>query len=346
MKLNYICISCILVSFLLSATLLDLNAQEIKPEHDSTLVKRILPAHLIMGKELDSIPSQKFEAALNLAAKLSQKYEIISMRERDSTMKSLEKLGIYPEAYNLAKALKCDYILFGNLNAVNNMLRADVALIAVADTNAKTYGKGYAPLKLRNQENNKPIYDPAILTALQRALALATGDSLLFEKAPGGLSVHPAAALVVGGLFYSDDGVSTEWKIFKEKEVSSYFAVESIFEVAKDSPDYAVYDTETRDSIYAMFNMYSVENYNYPTLREIQALNAFDVDNYIAGKFTRVAEGARLELSLFNVLKSKLEKIKTVSGILSTDNREDYGKLIRKLTRKLLEKKPEETKNR
>ncbi|HPP38813.1 MAG TPA: hypothetical protein PK498_00785, partial [Candidatus Kapabacteria bacterium] len=109
-----------------------------------------------------------------------------------------------------------------------------------------------------------------------------------------------------------------------------------IFEVAKNSRDFVVYDLETRDSLYSLFKLYVVENYNLPTLNEIDALRKFKVGYFIAGSYEQLPEAAEISLTLYKINENDVEKIKTVADILNEDKLEEMDKLVAKLAKKLL----------
>ncbi len=278
----------------------------------------------------------KIEAALTLAAGLTKDYKVIGLTERDSVSSIIEESGKEPTALNIARELDVDKILFFNVQQLKNMVRIEMVSKKVKN-NKESRGIGYSLLRFRHENDNKPLYDPTILIAVQRALAESENKPELFADLEGSFRVLPAKTTVVGGLMFLNDPNQKDWELFKSKEIISYDVAESIFEAAIESPTHVVYDTESRDSIYAMFNMFGIENFKAPTSYEIKALSDLEVQIYITGMFKRTPEGAEIELHYCDLSEGTLNMIRFVKGKIRNDLIDELRAEVKKLTRELLE---------
>lgn len=299
--------------------------------------KRILTAQVLFGEgTTEEIDDYKVEAALMLAAKLAKGYDIITISERDSVAGILQDKGESPSARNIAKLTEADKIYFFTIKQLKNMLRVEIASTNRSGSNKKK-GVGFALMHYMEGSDDNPISDPALLTALQRAFAQVEGKPGMFADAQGDFRVFPAQTLVVGGLMYDFEKDLPEWYIFTKKELTSYEVAEIIFDEAKDSDKYVVYDIASRDSIYALFNMHGIENFKAPTTYEIKALSDLQVDKYITGIMKRTPEGADIELHLCNIRGGQIEIIKSEMGHIDSDHLGKMRTEIRRLTRNLME---------
>lgn len=298
---------------------------------------RVFIADVQAGENAPPASLGKIYAAMDVVERLTDKYEIVPYTAVDSVAKILAKTGKPADAQNIADVLNADRILFFNVNAIENMLRVEIKRRDFPAMDTVLTGKGYAHLNLVTADSGKKMYDPAILNAVQKAFAAAERDSSMFSILQPPFDVRPTKSLVVSSMLYVDNPDLDKWELFEEKTVSSYEAVETIFEEALISDDYTVYDIPTRDSIYAKFQFHMVENYTAPSEFELRALYNFDVDNIIAGSITRIREGAKVEMILFKFSGRAIERTRTVSDTLKSDDNKEYRKTLRKLTREVLE---------
>lgn len=290
-----------------------------------------------LGKALEyEISESKVEAALALSARLSGKYWLISNAARDSVAERLMNSGAEPNLKTVADSISADLIAFVSVNRLCNMLRFELNLVERNDIENMNKGIGYSYLRFRDVDLNTHLFDPSLLQASQRALAAATGDSAMYEGASGYFKVFPAMTMVVGGIAFENDKALPNWKIFNKREINSYDLAENIFDEARKSEHFAVYDIETRDSIYAMFKMYGVENCNPPTINEIEALRKLEIQRFIAGTLARKPDGATVELYLCNIEDNKFEILLSEKSFLAEDSMPELKKIVRALTRKLL----------
>ncbi len=298
--------------------------------------EKFLIANIDYSKSIGFLSPYKFEAAFDIACKLSEKYELISSKKRDSVALVFQENKKHNSALDVAIELKANYVLFANVNVIGNMLRVDLTVINNDSIQKRTKSFGYSAISKRNFEDNSMIYDPAILAATQRALAVAMKDSLMYDKLSGTAKVYPAKTLVIGGLFYVDDKSNKEWDLFKNKELSSYDACETIFKQAFHTSKYVLYDMETRDSIYSMFGLKTPENFNAVSAFELRALSHLDIDNFISGVFKKVENGVEIELILSDLEKGVLTQKMSVKGFLKEDSIIEYRNVLQQLTVELL----------
>jgi len=302
---------------------------------NDTNFQRILITEIHFGKNLEGINYLKVEAAMNLAARLTGKYQIIPSDLRDSVAKALQERQIVPTAYSIGKELSASQALIIKLNRFANLLRVDFASYNFSDSSVRT-SKGYSAIRYYQKEKDRPLLDPALLTACQRAFAELIDNPNVYQTLDGSFKVKPAPTLAIGSIFYIEDDSTKKWTIFHEKQTSSFFAIETIFEIARQSPDYVVLDNATRDSIFAYFNLYEPENFNKPTPEEIKALLDFEVEYYITGELFFETRNVVLRLYLCKITEEGLEIFDQTSEIVQDDLIEEYKEAIEKATKRLL----------
>jgi hypothetical protein len=303
---------------------------------DETRAK-ILLGSVNHGPAVDSLLIRKAEPGLALALALSGEYIIIPNHMRDSVAREIAREDRQPTLGLVAEKIDAEYIAFITISRLKNMLRADMALAEPGSDAHARRGVGYSLLHFKNESSGEYLYDPSILEALQRAFADALQRPKLYDSAEAKFRVYPAKTLVVGGMYFVDNEDMAKWELFDNKTINSYDMVESVFEAAVESPEYVVYDTDSRDSIYAMSNMYGVENYRSPTKYEIKALHKFEVDSYITGIFKRTLKGAHIELHLCDINNEVLNVTKSVKGEIHEDSITELRKRTKELARELLE---------
>ncbi len=299
--------------------------------------EKIYVASVSKGLGADSISTSKFHKAMNLVAMLSGKYELIPPDRIDSVYNIFEMEGIRPRAIDIGRKAEADKIMFARMNRLHNMLRVDITLFGTKNEDKINEGKGYQLMNFYDLKANEMLIDPSLLIATQRAFADVMNDSLMFDELSDSYRVYPVPTLVISGMAYIGRKDSTDWDIYNDRVISSYDACETIFEEARKSNDFVVYDLATRDSIYAMFNMFGIENYMPPTNIEIESLRKLETEYFISGKIKFGKNNADLQLMLFKITDSSQEMIKKTEGTLNNDSTEEYRKLLKKLTRELLE---------
>lgn len=290
----------------------------------------------------EEVTDHKVDAALHIALELTNKYKHIPLRQVDSVIHFFrEKNERDPKAYEIAKELKADRMVFVHVNQLKNMLRVDLVL-QPSKGKKKYKGMGYDLLHFHHITDGRALYDPTLLTALQRAFADAINKKNLYADAKGSLKVFPAETMVIGGLMFADNSEYKDWDLFIKQEIVSYDAVESIFEVAINHPKYAVYDVDSRDSIFAIYNMFGIENHKAPTRNELNALKEMGVKKYVTGLFKRTKEGAEVELHYCDISTGFIVIKKSEKAKLDKDNLLELRKVVKAVTRKLLGIKEEE----
>ncbi len=301
--------------------------------------EKIMLGNVTIGNGLtkEDISDTKADAALALAMRLTDKYGFVDKFTRDSLAVQQTKAQGEAKLLDVGRLSLADQIAFMRIDRFNSILRVELQLISVSDTSKRQNGRGYAFLNFRELADDKAVFDPTLLAAVQRAFAEAVGNKELFANLQGKLAVKPAPTLVVAGVVFEETEGFHSWKLVDKKTVSSYQAVEEIFDAAKNSPKFVTYDIETRDSIYKLFNLYLVENYSMPSFPELDALRKFDISYYIAGSYVQKQEQADLSLSLFKITPDNVIKLESVTDVLEKDDLGIFSELMRKMTKKLLE---------
>lgn len=280
------------------------------------------------------IDKYKIDAALLYATNITQRFKAIPAKVRDSVITYYEKeKNKKLAAIELADELDADYLLFIRVNTIGNLMRID--LIASDGDEQKT-GIGYSVIRFRDELTENQIYDPAILAALQRAICNAFEDQFLYEKAQGDLKVSGTQPLIIGGINFKDNEKLENWDLFSKKEVNSYDFVETIFEKAKETEQFIIVDIATRDSMFAMGNLFIIDNFKATSELELTVLNKFDMQYYITGEFIRTAEGADIDLYLCKIIKDKLQIIRKESAKIKNDDLMEMKTAVKETTAKLL----------
>ncbi|TAL69450.1 MAG: hypothetical protein EPN82_06340 [Bacteroidetes bacterium] len=292
-------------------------------------------ADVKLGKEASDLTLSKVESAVALAGGITERFHIVPFSVRDSVAQTLVDQNKAPTAAAIAEMLNVNKILFLNINRVENMLRVDITMIDANDFDEKSEGTGYALIHFIKEKDEQVLYDPSLLAAVQRAVAVCLNDSLMYSETDGKFNVIPAPTLVIGGIEFQDDPDLNMWDLYSRMAVASYDMIENIFETIKDCRDFVVYDIPTRDTIYSMFKLYFAENYKSPSKFEIEILGKFQVDYYLTGIFKRIKEGAELELGLYEIKEEKLYPVRSEKDILKEDDIYKLRELVQILTKKL-----------
>jgi hypothetical protein len=306
---------------------------------DSTPREKIFVANIRNNSNSEEISDYKLEAALSLACLFSNKYQLIPFGLTDSVAKQLKDQNIAPTAQVIADSLQADKIAFITVNRLENMLRVDLSAVDKENLKKKLHGFGYSPIHFMTAGKEEPLYDPSLLRAMQRALISISGEDSLYAHAKGGFDIVRAAPLVIGGIEFKDDKDEiASWSLFAKQVIYSYDAVETIFESISRNPNYAVYDIASRDSMYAKFGMYTVENYRPVSIHEIDVMNKFEVEYYIGGSFERTSEGATINLFIAEVLpQNVLKVVEEYIGTIETDDIIEFRTELSRITNLLVD---------
>jgi len=297
---------------------------------------RVMMAWARIAPSVYGVNDAKVEAALAIALKLTGCYEMIPSHYRDSAAKAISAKAAEPSALRIARELDAERILSVTVNRIKNILRVDIVNLAVDSSNIKSYGKGYAYLNFRNQNDQTPFLEPGLLTAMQRAFADSENDSNMYTSLEGHLNVMPAKTLAIGGMNFVYDDKLPSWDLFGENEVTSFDMIETIFEEVGKNPHYVAYDIESRDSVYLMARLYATDNSQESTIFEIEALSAFQVEYLITGNFRRVPEGASITLNLLQIKGKEFTILRSETATLADNDLDKLREKLRELTKKIL----------
>lgn len=314
----------------ISSNLLDSNNISQTRALDSSRTRIYLAKSIISyGIDTSIFSSQKIEAALNLLALSSEKYEFVQPEE---IHKAKEKLYKNFTTFDIAKEVNAKKILFIKLEQLRNMLRSEISVINTENPNTVSSGEGYSLIHYFTEEDNKPVYDPSLLASMQRAFAVAENDSLMFKKQ----NIFPAPLLAICGVEFINENQNSDWDIFNNELVRSYEITETIFEILNKSNKWITFDIDSRDYIYSMFNLYGVENNIAPSIEEIAALKRFGVTYYILGRLRTTSLGLEVRLALNEIKNNSVTEVKKVSNIITINDLKKTMELIKELTKKLL----------
>lgn len=299
---------------------------------------KIYIAHTTVGIGVDTtlLKPTKIYAAINLICMLTDKYALIS----DSIIShATEKIPQPCTAFDVAKSVEADIILIIKVEQLHNIIRTEIISVDPKRPDTAKTGEGFALLHLFKKKSDEPIYDPALLTALQRAFAVVENDSLMFQNQIDPFNVTPVPNLVIAGIEFHNNPQYNNWEVFANPLITSFEYTEVIFEVIHNSKKYLVFDTESRDAIYGMFNLALIENNIAPSNNELDALKRFGVSYYITGKLVRTKYGVEITLSLNQLSQYGNIQIKSVSDTVNKNKILDVKNTIKNLAEKLIEEK-------
>lgn len=296
---------------------------------------RIFIAQISFEKKDVGLSPLKIEAGINLAANLSNRFELIPSGVVDSLVNFMNSQAIKPTVNEICKNLNCDKALSVEIKRLANILRVNLYLHNLQDSTTKR-GIGYGIIRYFRKDNGEPILDPALLQAFQRAFANIYDDSTMYSHLEGNLRIKPALTLAIGSIHYVDDDTLSGWELFRKRQTTSFFGIETIYEIARTSPDFIVYDIESRDSAYAILNLYEPENYAPITPLEVKALQFFEIEYFIYGQFFRSNGLMKIRLFLTKVENDGLKIVREEESILEKDSLDEFRNILQLLTRKIL----------
>lgn len=304
----------------------------------STFQNTVMIGKIEFGNHIDSLPLWKVDAAMILVDKLTKKFNYFPMKTKIEIIDSLQKSNIKNPTKSFIEKQKINWVFNFRINQLQNILGVTLQAINISDSSKVFTDNGFAYLNLKDTLKKVNIYDIALSNAMQRAIAKTLKDSSMFSKAYEEYRVFPFPTLVVGGLEFIEDSKFTKWSLFTKKQVTSYDIVESIWEETYKQNRFIAYDIESRDSLYTMFNIFGIENYNKPRPFELKALSEFEVQYFITGTFQRVSTGAKIKMQLCKVNKYDLEVVLTQEEITTEDSIDELRKSIKSTTKKLINK--------
>lgn len=326
----------IVLGALLCASVLEVSAQ------DSVSRRVFLLGGLKSGRSLSLSPA-KMEAGCALALHLTGRYSVFSSVQADSIARNMiaatggaDTLGAVSNQ-RVAAAIGAQGIVFVRFDRLENIIRAEVRIAADTGYSRITTGRGFALVRYRSEKMNDVVSDPAMLTALQRAFCVALQDSSLYDACEGVYRVKPAPTVVPGGMVFSSSGSFAPWIVFDKHTVAAYDAVVNVFDTLKNSSDVVCYDVDSRDSVFALFRLYLIENDAAPSITELDALHRLEVEYYITGACTRTQDGAEMSLSLARINKGGTYTVlRTVKTVLREDTIVKFRAAVRGLTAQLI----------
>jgi hypothetical protein len=293
--------------------------------------QRLMIAVVNQTPNIEDSLGGRFDAALNLIAQeLPDRFELVTLEQRNDAIRELEADDQEPTAAKIADKLDVDRLLFLQAGRLENMFRVGLIMTQAPDYIKSQNGTGYALIRYRREETGQRIYDTALLEALQRALADATGDSTMFAQAKELAPVRPAPPVVIGGIQFESKNVRPVWSLYEDKVTVSYEMILQIFDVLKDNPNYVAYDLDSRDTMYAMRNLYMVENYRLPSPQEMSMLERFEVHHLVSGIFERTSKDeAVLTLQLGQLNRGMYTTLGTQKISIREDSREKLMEAVR-----------------
>lgn len=281
------------------------------------------------GVGADSIAPKRIYSALKFSLDMTTEHHTVPDSVRTKAIAEADSNDTYED---LARQVEAQFTCYASVDVLHNMLRANITLTN-SDGNDKT-GFGYAAI--HHIKNGKQVYDIALVKAFQRATMNVIGDTTIYQHQPKEFQLKPAGSLVVGGFIMNNNDIPFNWELFTNKSVTSYYASESIYEAAIESDNYAIYDIATRDSMYAIFKIYMVENSSPASASELKMLSQFDVQYYLYGILDRDLNSANMKIILAELNNGKIKILNTADGVLNNDNKEKMKALVQKLTKEVL----------
>ena len=353
-KINLAFFCCVAVFFLLTVSRLEASTTQsannprlsrkawVAPQLIDTNEKiKIYIARTVVGLGIDTslFPAEKIHSAINFITMLNDDYELIA----DSVVtEAMQKIKQPFTAFDIAREIRADRIFIIKVEQLMNVLKAEIIVANPLKTDSAKVSEGFAPLHLFNKNTHAPLYDPALLVALQRAFAVSENDSLMFRFQNEPFDVKPAPNLVICGLEFVNNPVFSHWEIFNNPLITSYEYAELIFEAINRTKNWVVFDIDSRDAIYAMFNLFLIENHIAPSINELSALKNFGVFHFITGRVERNRDNVVFTLSLHQILETEVigtgevVEIKSVSGTLHKNDITEPKNIIKRLATQLI----------
>jgi hypothetical protein len=278
-----------------------------------------------MGIDTTLLSTDKIPPAMNLITMMTDNYRLISDSEIVEATKDMPS----PTALEIAQKLNADRVYVIKIEEMMNIIRSEITSIPLNNNeNDIISGEGFASLYIMKKEDGTPIYDPTLLTSLQRAFAVCENDSNMFQQFPAPYNVKPVPSMVICGIQFQDDTTLLHYQVFDNPVITSYEFVETIYSAIYTTNDWLIYDIESRDALYGLFHLYLPENTVLPSYNELAALNRFGIQHYITGKIQRYRNGVRITLILNHLNNATSTPIKEISGeVYKNDTPEILNKL-------------------
>jgi len=295
---------------------------------------RIYLANTVTGQGIDTtiLNASKIKPALHLITLLNDKYELVSDSLVQNAIDKLDK----PNAFDIAEKVLADRIFVIKLEQLVNAIRVEIISANPHKKDTVKTAEGIAILHLFKKSDGFPYFDPTIMTALQRAFAAVENDSLMFIKNEEPYKVKPAPSIVIAGIEFVNNDNFNNWEMFNNPLINSFEYSNIIYEAVYKCPNYVVFDIDSRDGIYALFNLFLIENHIPPSYNELAALQRFNINYYITGKVERNVNGVTITLMIKENKPTSNKIIKTVSGNIYENNINHIKNTIEKLAKELL----------
>ena len=334
LSLLFVCLCILFVPEISLARLDSSNTSAIKKD---TSKPTIMIAEVMLGNEMPLQLIAKTDAAMAIALGAADKFRYIPFSARDSVAGVFKSLNAEPTAYNVGQEIKAEVIMFIHMRQLGNLLRVDIQAKTGVDYKESVSGVGLALLRYRDSAN-AIVYDPTIVEAIQRAMCAITGDSNLYAHVEdSSYIVFPAEPLVFLNMKFDNTKQKSAWAIFQDNEVNSFYALQTLFEAATSLKHVIPIDLDTRDSVYALKQIYGVENYVQSTKEELKVLYDVGFLYAMSGSIEKTSDGADITLTLFEITsQSTLKKVKSLTAGYSDDTLEGFRKTAMKLLRRLL----------
>lgn len=297
----------------------------------------IMIAEVVLGSEMPLQLIAKTDAAMAITLGATNRFRYIPFADRDSVAGLFKSLNAEPSAYNVGQEIKAEVIMFIRMRQLGNLLRVDIEAKTGTDYVESVSGVGLALLRYRDS-SDAIVYDPTIVEAMQRAMCSITGDSNLYAHVEdSSYIVFPAEPLIFLNMKFDNNKQKSSWAIFQDNEVNSFYALQVLFEAASSLKHVIPIDLDTRDSVYAIKQIYGVENYVQSTKEELKVLYDVGFAYAITGNIEKTSDGAELTLTLNEITsQSSLKKVKSLTAGFSDDSLEGFKKTATKLLRRLL----------
>ena len=298
--------------------------------------ERVMPGAITIQSTDTLLSVGLVDAALALTFETTGAFAYLPISVRDSILRIQDSTK--QTLAEAAKKLGASAIVFATVSRVQNLIRVELILATGNEYTDRLAGIGFASMNYANEETSKPLAEPAVLNAFQRALERALNDPELYKNADSVLRVIPTDLIAVGGVEFKTVTLDLpQWDLFKERTVSSYDLAQTIVHSLQSHKNYTTVDIETRDSMFAMAGFYLVENYHRVATEELRILRLFDIRRVITGTFERTMEGAKLELMLCSIADNDTYSvIKSESLVIKSDSKDAFQKAVDATVQKLM----------
>ena len=295
---------------------------------------RIYLANTITGQGIDTtiLNANKIKPALHYITLLNDKYEVAPDSLVNAAIKKLDN----PTAFDIANEVLADKIFIVKLEQLINVIRVEIISANPMFPKKAQTAEGVAILKLFKKSDGMPYFDPTILMAMQRAFAAIENDNLMFMKNDEPYNIKPAQSTAILGIEFINDDNFVNWDLFNNPLLNSFEFIELIFESIYKNTNWVIFDTDTRDAIYGLNNLFLIENNIAPSYDELAILRQFNIEYYITGKIERTVNGITITLFIKENKLTSNNVIKSVSRNVYENNMDAIKNVIRELAKELV----------